>query len=156
MAFERLGSHQRQTGHLAQRQGRRRRIFLQARLPGLNQHQFLHEQRAAFEFGHQCGVIQDREVESSLDQSFLQGGRQALTDRQLRLGQLAAEGARQRNGQDTSQRRRQADRDAARRRAAQEPEVLACALDLMQDAAAVVEQDLAGLGRDRAATVAHQ
>ena len=81
--------------------------------------------------------------------------RPSLMDR-LASGRCCAEGARERHRQHARQARRQADGHAPGQRAAHPAQVFARALHLVQDAAAVFQQQLAGLGGGDAAAVAHQ
>jgi hypothetical protein len=91
-----------------------------------------------------------------VDQPLLHGHREAFADRQLRVGHLLAEGARQRHGQHACQAGRQADGDAPGECAAHPAQLFAGALHLVQDAAGMLQQQLAGLGGHGAAAVAHQ
>jgi hypothetical protein len=123
---------------------------------GLHQPQGLFVQRVQIELGQGLGVVEHRDVQPTGQQPFLHGDRQRLADREAGLRQLLAEGPRQRHRQHLGQAGRQADGDPTGQRTAHPTQFLARPFHLVQDAAAVFEQQLAGLGGRGAAPVAHQ
>ena len=150
------GNHQRQLGHVLQPDGRWRRVFLQAGRARLHQPQgFLHQGRV-LNAGHLARVVQHGNVQAAVLQVLLHGTRQAFADGQLRLGHFAAKGTGERHGQHAGHAGRQAQGHAPGEAGAHPAQLFAGAFDLVQDAAAVFQQQLAGLGWGGAAAVAHQ
>jgi hypothetical protein len=124
--------------------------------PGLDQVQIFLEQWRQFDVGGGDRVIEQGDVQAPADQRFVHGAGQRLGDGQGGLGHLAPESMNQRHGHQPGDAGRQTHRHTPRQRAAHPTEFLARALDLMQDAAPVRQQQLAGLGGHRAPPVSDQ
>jgi len=93
---------------------------------------------------------------SAGQQPFAHRGGQPLADRERCIRQSFPELARQRHRHHARNGRRQADGDASGGRSPHPAEIFPGTLDLVQNATTMFEQELAGLGRRRAAAIAHQ
>ena len=150
------GDDQRHLRHFGQRNRWGWRLFGQTGRSALDQQQLFVLQRRDLDFRRGLGVVEHGNVQPPGDQPFLHGGRQPFGDRQAGLGQLLAEGPRQRHGQHPRQAGRQANGHPPGERAAHAAQFLARARHLVQDATAVLQQQLAGFGGGGAAAVADQ
>jgi hypothetical protein len=120
----------------------RRRVFGQTLWSRCHQHQLFLGQWRQVNFLGGLRVVEHDHIKPSIDQPVLQHGGQGLADRDRGVGHLLPESSRQRHREHPRQAGWQADGHAACQRTAYPSELFPCPLHLMQDAAAVRQQQL--------------
>ena len=124
--------------------------------PGADEAELLVEQGTRVDRRRRDGVVDDAHVDAADEQPLVDGRRQALDDGERAAGKALPELAHDRHGKVPRDRGRKRDDDMADRRVLGLVDLAPRPGHLLQDAARVLEQALARLGRRGAPPVAQQ